>query len=186
MRAVAAIYVDVDLPGAAAPVVSLWRLDNGVTDPGFPHPAPSGGDSPRVLPGQVWQDETRRPDTVLRVIGVDSAYAYCRGGRDGEGGGSRVPLHRFEHRQGGGLTLLSDADGPEDLVQRRVLTALWELDYSGAPRTVELIEQMLGSFYSRAAVERSLVGAESAGLVARVGADQWGLTGGGRRIAAVG
>ncbi len=186
MQAGAAIQLDVDIPGAAAPVVSIWRLDNGVTDPAFPHPAPSGGDTPRVLPGQVWQDDTRRPDTLLRVICVDSAYAYCRGGRDGEGSGSRVPLHRFDGRQGGGLDLLSDADGPEDLVQRRVLTALWELDYSGAPRTLELIEQMLGSYYSRDEVERSLARAEDAGLVTRVGSGHWGLTGGGRRIAAVG
>lgn len=188
MHAGAVTQLDVDLPGAAAPAVAIWRMSSDVSDPAYPHPAPSGGDAPRVLPGQVWRDDTRRPDTLLRVICVDSAYAYCRGGRDGEGRGCRIPLHRFDHRHGGGLDILADADGPEDLVQRRVLTALWELDYSGAPRTLALIEQMLGSFYPRDEVERSLASAEAAGLVRRTQDQepQWGLTGGGRRLAAVG
>ncbi|MCA1706016.1 MAG: hypothetical protein LC808_23260, partial [Actinobacteria bacterium] len=46
-------------------------------EPGEPH---------RVMPGQVWNDESLHgTGGPLLVISVDSAYAYCRNGRDGHG-----------------------------------------------------------------------------------------------------
>ena len=152
---------------------------DGDIEPGEPH---------RVLPGQVWNDESsRRRDGPLLVISVDSAYAYCRNGRDGNGGPRRIALTWFDERRRGGLTLVSTSDGLEDLVERRALTALWELDYVGSPATTETVCDVLGGYYSAKQVEAALSDAEADGLALRSGltADhEWRLTGGGRRIAA--
>lgn len=143
--------------------------------------------APRVTPGQVWNDESvRHTGGPLLVISVDSAYAYCRNGRDGDGDPRRIPLVWFDERHSGGLSLVSDADGLDDLVERRALTALWELDYLGRVATTESICTLLGGFYPLWRVEAALADAEATGLALRTGPDdsQWCLTGGGRRIAA--
>jgi hypothetical protein len=142
----------------------------------------------RVAPGQVWNDESlRRPGGPLLVISVDCGYAYCRDGRDGDGAPRRIPLAWFDERRRGGLSLVSGPDGLEDLVERRALSALWELDYIGRPATTETIFALLGGFYPLWRVESALAEAEAEGLALRSGdgADGWRLTGGGRRIAAV-
>jgi hypothetical protein len=144
--------------------------------------------APRVTPGQVWNDESvRGAGGPLLVISVDSAFAYCRNGRDGDGEPRRIPLAWFDEHRRGGLSIVSGADGIDDLVERRALTALWELDYVGSPTTTDSICTLLGGFYPRWRVEAALVDAEAAGLALRTGveSDQWCLTGGGRRIAAV-
>ncbi len=155
------------------------RPFGGEIEPGEPH---------RVMPGQVWNDESlHRKGGPLLVISVDSAYAYCRDGRDGDGQPRRVALTWFDERRRGGLTLVSTSDGPEDLVERRALTALWELDYVGCPATTETICHVLGGYYSATRVEAALTDAEADGLALRSGLvteDEWRLTGGGRRIAA--
>ncbi len=143
--------------------------------------------STRVAPGQVWNDEgVRGAGGPLLVISVDSAYAYCRGGRDGDGEARRIALSWFDERRRGGLTLVSWEDGAEDLVERRALTALWELDYMGTPATAETICSVLGGRYPLPRVERALADAEAEGLALGGGTDggPWRLTGGGRRIAA--
>lgn len=146
------------------------------------------GEQHRVMPGQVWNDESLHgTGGPLLVISVDSAYAYCRDGRDGDGGPRRIALTWFNERRRGGLTLVSTSDGLEDLVERRALTALWELDYVGSPATTETVCDLLGGYYSAKRVEAALSDAEADGLALRSGltaADEWRLTGGGRRIAA--
>ncbi len=142
--------------------------------------------APRVAPGQVWNDDRlRRPGGPLLVISVDSGWAYCRDGRSGDGRPRRIPLTRFDERRGA-LSLVSGADGLEDLVERRALSALWELDYLGRSTTTETIFRLLGGFYPLWRVENALADAEAEGLALRAGTpeDQWRLTGGGRRIAA--
>jgi hypothetical protein len=152
----------------------------------------ASGDEPaaaaaKVVPGQVWNDESvRGTGGPLLVISVDSAFAYCRRGREGDGEPRRIPLGWFDERRRGGLSLVSDGHGPDDLVGRRALTALWELDYVGSPRTTETISALLGGIYATERVEAALADAETRGLVLRSGPDgEWQLTGGGRRIAAV-
>jgi len=155
-----------------------------------PNPGGSGSQSeiaPRVAPGQVWNDEgLRRAAGPVLVISVDSGYAYCRDGRDGDGRARRIPLVWFDERRRGGLSLVSGADGLDDLVERRALSALWKLDYLGQPTTTETIFALLGGFYPLWRVATALADAEAEGLAVRAGAaeDQWRLTGGGRRIAA--
>lgn len=147
----------------------------------------STGEAPRVMPGEIWNDNgLRRAGGPLLVISVDSAYAYCRDGREGDGEPRRIPLTWFDERRRGGLSLVSDADGLEDLVERRALTALWKLDYVGGPTTTDSVWTVLGGFYPRERVETALGDAEAAGLALRSDADdgEWRLTGGGRRIAA--
>jgi hypothetical protein len=141
---------------------------------------------PDVVPGQVWNDESvRGTGGPLLVISVDSAYAYCRDGREGDGEPRRIPLGWFDERRRGGLRLVSDAQGPADRVGRRALTALWELDYVGRPATTENICALLGGIYSVERVEEALADAESRELTLRSeGSGEWRLTGGGRRIAA--
>ena len=142
----------------------------------------------RVSPGQVWNDDAVRSEGgPLRVITVDSAHAYCRTGRDGDGAPCRIPLWRFEAPSGEGLTLVDDPRGVDDLTERRVLTALWQLDYAGRPGTEQLVSEILGGRYSAEEVGKALATAEREGLVVRGhnGDAQWRLTGGGRRIAAV-
>ena len=155
------------------------RPFGGDTEPGEPH---------RVMPGQVWNDESvHGTGGPLLVISVDSASAYCRDGREGDGQPRRIALTRFDERRRGGLSLVSTSDGLEDLVERRALTALWELDYIGAPTTTETICDVLGGYYSSQRVEAALTDAEADGLALRSGLtadDEWRLTGGGRRIAA--
>ena len=141
----------------------------------------------RVAPGQVWNDESLRgPGGPLLVISVDCGYAYCRDGRDGEGVPRRIPLAWFDERRRGGLSLVSGPDGLEDLVERRALSALWELDYIGRPATTETIFALLGGYYPLWRVESALAEAEAEGLALRSADDLgcWRLTGGGRRIAA--
>jgi hypothetical protein len=155
-------------------------------------PQPLGGalepDPNRVMPGQVWNDESpHAKGGPLLVISVDSAYAYCRDGRGGDGQPRRIALTRFDERRRGGLTLVLTSDGLEDLVERRALTALWELDYIGRPATTETICDVLGGYYSAKRVEAALADAEADGLALRSGLTaegEWRLTGGGRRIAA--
>ena len=153
------------------------------------HPRRFGGDSEpgeprRVLPGQVWNHESPRGrGGSLLVISVDSAYAYCRDGRDGAGEPRRLALTRFDERCAGGLTLVATDEGLEDLVERRALTALWELDYVGSPTTTETICDVLGGYYSPKRVEAALTDAEADGLALRSGyteGGEWRLTGGGR------
>ncbi len=49
--------------------------------------------APRVAPGQVWNDDSvRRAGGPVLVISVDSGYAYCRDGRDGDGSPRRIAL----------------------------------------------------------------------------------------------
>ena len=152
------------------------------------HVAPGHDRDPylRVLPGQVWNDEgVRGSGGPLLVICVDSAFAYCRGGREGDGATRRIPLAWFDERRRGGLTLVSAGDGPDDLVARRALTALWELDYLGRRATTEAICALLGELYPLARVEAALADAAHGGLVVRPEDEGcWCLTGGGRRIAA--
>ena len=144
-------------------------------------------EAPSVRPGQVWNDNRVRGDGgPLRVICVDSAFAHCRGGHAGDGVPRRIPLARFDGRPRGGFALVSDADGVADLVQRRVLTALWQLDYAGLPRRADRVGDMLGGLYGPEEVHQALAAAEMDGLVARSGGGEWVLTGGGRRLAAVG
>jgi hypothetical protein len=141
----------------------------------------------RVAPGQVWNDDgLRRSGGPLLVISVDCGYAYCRDGRAGDGRARRIPLGWFDSRRRGGLSLVSGADGLDDLVERRALSALWELDYIGRPATTETIFALLGGFYPLWRVERALVDAEAEGLALRseIADEGWRLTGGGRRIAA--
>ena len=146
---------------------------------------------PNVRPGQVWNDHrVRGGGGSLRVICVDSAFAYCRDGHAGDGAPRRVPITRFDGNPRGGFVLVSDDDGRTDLVERRVLTALWQLDYTGTPRRLDLIAELLGGYYSVEDVRAALAAAEAEGLVVphaggRDG-DEWSLTGGGRRLAAVG
>jgi hypothetical protein len=143
--------------------------------------------SHRVAPGQVWNDESvRRAAGPVLVISVDSAYAYCRDGRDGDGRARRIPLVWFDEYRRGGLSLVSGADGLEDLVERRALSALWELDYLGRSTTTETIFTLLGGYYPLWRVESALADAEAEGLAVRTGfgEGEWRLTGGGRRIAA--
>ena len=139
------------------------------------------------MPGQVWNDESLHgTGGPLLVISVDSAYAYCRTGRDGHGEPRRIALSRFGERRRDGLTLVSTSDGLEDLVERRALTALWELDYVGSPATTETVCAVLGGYYSTKRIEAALSDAEADGLALRSGLtadDEWRLTGGGRRIA---
>jgi len=146
------------------------------------------GGPPRVMPGQVWNDESLHgTGGPLLVISVDSAHAYCRGGREGDGEPRRIALTWFDERRRGGLTLVSTSDGREDLVERRALTALWELDYLGSPATTETIATVLGGRYTLDRVEAALSDAEADGLALRSGLTEdgeWRLTGGGRRIAA--
>ena len=155
------------------------RRFGGDSEPGEPH---------RILPGQVWNDESpHRRGGPLLVISVDSAYAYCRNGRDGDGERRRIALIRFDERRRGGLTLVATDEGLEDLVERRALTALWELDYVGNPATPETICDVLGGYYSPKRIEAALTDAEADGLALRSGyteGGEWRLTGGGRRIAA--
>jgi len=140
------------------------------------------------MPGQVWNDESLHgTGGPLLVISVDSAHAYCRGGREGDGEPRRIALTWFDERRRGGLTLVSTSDGREDLVERRALTALWELDYLGSPATTETIATVLGGRYTLDRVEAALSDAEADGLALRSGLTEdgeWRLTGGGRRIAA--
>jgi len=151
----------------------------GDIEPGEPH---------RVMPGQVWNDESLHgTGGPLLVISVDSACACCRDGRDGDGEPRRIALNWFDERRRGGLTLVSSSDGLEDLVERRALTALWELDYVGSPATTETVCDVLGGYYSAKRVAAALSDAEADGLALRSGLtadDEWRLTGGGRRIAA--
>lgn len=155
------------------------RALGGDIEPGEPH---------RVMPGQVWNDESLNvTGGPLLVVSVDSAYAYCRNGRAGDGKPRRIALTWFDERRRGGLTLVSTSDGLEDLVERRALTALWELDYVGSPATIETVCDVLGGYYSAKRVEAALSDAEADGLALRTGLtadDEWRLTGGGRRIAA--
>ncbi len=124
--------------------------------------------APRVAPGQIWNDDSlRRPGGPVLVISVDSAYAYCRDGRDGDGRARRIQLASFDERRRGGLSLVSGADGLEDLVERRALSALWELDYLGRPATTETICGLLGGFYPLWRVETALADAEAEGLALR-------------------
>ena len=146
-------------------------------------------EAPSVRPGQVWQDNSVRGESgPFRVISVDSGFAHCRGGHDGEGAARRVALTRFDGRPRGGIVLVSDAEDATDLVQRRVLTALWQLDYSGVPRRLSSLADVLGGFYTAEEIRAALDAAEAEGLVVEVAAgdDEWALTGGGRRLAAVG
>ena len=142
----------------------------------------------RVTPGQVWNDESLHgTGGPLLIISVDSAYAYCRDGREGDGAPRRFALTWFDERRRGGLTLVSTSDGLDDLVERRALTALWELDYLGSPTTTEAITTVLGGVYPVDRVEAALSDAEADGLALRPGLTEdgeWRLTGGGRRIAA--
>ena len=146
------------------------------------------GESQRVMPGQVWNDEgLEGTGGPLLVISVDSAYAYCREGRDGDGEPRRIALARFDERRRGGLSLVATSDGVNDLVERRALTALWELDYVGRPATTQTICDLLGGYYSHQRVEAALTDAVDDGLAlpsGLTGDDEWRLTGGGRRIAA--
>jgi len=140
------------------------------------------------MPGEIWNDNgLHRSGGPVLVISVDSAYAYCRNGRDGDGEARRIPLAWFDERRRGGLNLVSDADGLEDLVERRALTALWKLDYVGSSTTTESVCIVLGGFYPLERVEAALDRADSTGLALREVDDggEWRLTGGGRRIAAV-
>jgi hypothetical protein len=149
---------------------------------------PSAGAALRVSPGQVWNDEgVRGTGGPLLVLSVDSAYAYCRRGREGDGEPRRIPLAWFNERRRGGLRLIYTTDGPEDLVERRALTAVWELDYTGRPATTETVCVLLGGFYSPERVEAALEDAQAEGLALKAGIaeGEWKLTGGGRRIAAV-
>ena len=142
-----------------------------------------------VRPGQVWNDHrVRGGGGSLRVICVDSAFAYCREGHAGDGAPRRVALGRFDGNQRGGFVLVSDDDDRTDLVERRVLTALWQLDYTGTPRRLDLIAEVLGGFYSLEAIRVALDHAEAEGLAVRAAGEggEWALTGGGRRLAAVG
>ena len=145
--------------------------------------------APSVRPGQVWNDNgVRGEGGPVQVICVDSAFAYCRRGRAGDGAPRRIPLTRFDGRRRGGFLLISDADGATNLMQRRVLTALWQLDYSGLPRRLGTIADLLGGLYPPAEIRAALIAAEADGLAVRAPGDeeQWALTGGGRRLAAVG
>ena len=149
---------------------------------------PSAG-APAVRPGQVWNDNRVRAEGgPFRVICVDSAFAYGRASHAGDGAVRRVPLSSFDGRARGGLVLVSDADSTTDLIERRVLTALWQLDYSGLPRRLDSIADLLGGFYSVDDIRAALASAEADGLVVAApdSEDEWSLTGGGRRLAAIG
>jgi hypothetical protein len=167
-------------PRRSRPPARAWR----------PERLGAGGEetfgAPDVAPGQVWNDESvRGTGGPLLVISVDSAYAYCRDGREGDGEPRRIPRAWFDERRRGGLRLVSDAQGPDDRVGRRALTALWELDYVGRPATTENICALLGGIYSVERVKEALADAEARDLALRSeGSGEWRLTGGGRRIAA--
>ncbi|MDP8942963.1 MAG: hypothetical protein M3N16_02405 [Actinomycetota bacterium] len=148
-----------------------------------------GAAAPSVRPGQVWNDNRVQGEGgPFRVICVDSAFAYGRGSPAGDGAVRRVSLSSFDGRARGGLVLVSDADSTTDLIERRVLTALWQLDYSGMPRRLDSIADLLGGFYSMDDIRAALASAEADGLVvaAADAEGEWSLTGGGRRLAAVG
>ena len=151
-------------------------------------PALAGADAVRVRPGQVWSDHgPQSRGAPIRVIAVDSTFAYCRAGQAGDGAPGRIPLAHFDER-GSRLTLVAEPEGPEDVVLRRALTALWQLDYLGEPRTTEQITALLAGRYEPDEIASALAEAERDGLVAASVErhDDWRLTGGGRRIAAVG
>jgi hypothetical protein len=50
-------------------------------------------------------------------------------------------------------------EGLEDLVERRALTALWELDYVGNPATPKTICDVLGGYYSPKRIEAAALSA---------------------------
>ena len=174
-------------PGAKGGVRRVARFSAAQSAPEALKDAEPFAKRCQVAPGQVWNDDSvRRAGGPVLAISLDSGYAYCRDGRDGDGRPRRIALAWFDERRRGGLSLVSGDDGLEDLVERRALSALWELDYLGRPATTETICGLLGGFYPLWRVETALADAEAEGLALRAeeAEDHWRLTGGGRRIAA--